>query len=120
MRHFYNPLLKRGISKVVSNLLVFTLSAFLHEWLISGSIQIVGYHAFLSMWLQAPIIFFQKKLTKVINISEISHIKFNILGIETRKFITWKSDVLGEFLLHWLACSLLVVLRNIQKQIWMM
>ncbi|EAR94647.2 membrane bound O-acyltransferase, MBOAT protein (macronuclear) [Tetrahymena thermophila SB210] len=78
VRHFYNPMLKRGFNKVVSNLLVFTLSAFLHEWIVSGALNVVTYHSFLAMWLQAPIIIIQRRLNKMLKLenSQLGNVAF--------------------------------------------
>jgi len=51
IRHLYNPLLKRGYSRNISNLIVFAVSAFLHEWVVSGAVGVIGYHAFIGMML---------------------------------------------------------------------
>jgi diacylglycerol O-acyltransferase-1 len=51
--------LRRGVSKVKANFLVFLISAIAHEWLISAPLGILSFHAFFAMLTQAPIIFVQ-------------------------------------------------------------
>lgn len=64
VRHLYNPLLKRGISKSGANMLVFFISALGHEYLVSGSLGIVEWWAFWAMMMNSPIIIIQKKIEK--------------------------------------------------------
>jgi hypothetical protein len=59
----YNPLLKRGYSKNIAMLAVFLVSAIAHEYLVCVPLQLISYYAFLAMLLQAPTIYFEKKLT---------------------------------------------------------
>lgn len=56
VRHLYNPLLKRGISKNIANIIVFLISALAHEYLVSGSLGIVEWWAFWGMMINSPII----------------------------------------------------------------
>ncbi len=58
-------MLKRGFNKIFANFIVFFFSAFFHEWILSGALGIVSYHAFFGMMMQAPIIFIEKKINKV-------------------------------------------------------
>lgn len=51
IRHLYNPLLKRGYTKVTSSFIVFFVSAFFHEWIVSGALGFVSIHAFMAMML---------------------------------------------------------------------
>ncbi|EGR28876.1 hypothetical protein IMG5_167290 [Ichthyophthirius multifiliis] len=96
VRHFYTPILQKGISKVIANFLVFTLSAILHEWIISGALGIIGYHAFIAVWIQAPVIIISKQLTKYLKIqnSELGNcifwISFIFIGQPTAIFIYYE------------------------------
>ena len=45
----YFPLLKRGYSKVIANLVVFLVSALGHEYIVSASIGELEYWAFVGM-----------------------------------------------------------------------
>lgn len=67
VRHLYNPILKRGMSRIQANFITFLVSAFFHEWVVSGAIGVFGYQAFLAILSQAPIIFIQKKINNVKN-----------------------------------------------------
>lgn len=51
LRHVYNPLLKRGVSKSFGMFIVFFISAFLHEYLISASIGVWSFWVFLAMMI---------------------------------------------------------------------
>lgn len=49
VRHIYVPLLKRGYSKLVVMSVVFVISAFFHEYLVSVPLKMFGYWAFVGM-----------------------------------------------------------------------
>jgi diacylglycerol O-acyltransferase 1 len=51
IRHLYNPILKRGISRVYANFITFFVSALAHEWIVSCALGVFGYQAFLAMLL---------------------------------------------------------------------
>lgn len=48
-RHVYFPLLKRGATKTVANMLVFLISAIGHEYVVSASLGTIGVWAFIGM-----------------------------------------------------------------------
>ncbi|KAM4579930.1 diacylglycerol O-acyltransferase 1b isoform 2-T2 [Odontesthes bonariensis] len=58
LRHFYKPLLRRGISKMVSQSAVFFLSAFFHEYLVSVPLRMFRLWAFTGMMAQLPLAWF--------------------------------------------------------------
>lgn len=63
---------------MAANLIVFFVSAVAHEYLVSVPLGFISYWAFLAMLMQAPVIFIQKKLDKVLRIenSELSNVSF--------------------------------------------
>jgi diacylglycerol O-acyltransferase-1 len=62
MRHIYNPLRRRGVDKMISGAIVFFISAFFHEYLISGALGKLYYWSFLAMFANFPIAALQEKL----------------------------------------------------------
>lgn len=58
LRHFYKPLLKKGIPKIISQSAVFFLSAFFHEYLVSVPLRMFRLWAFLGMMAQLPLAWF--------------------------------------------------------------
>jgi len=55
-RHVYKPLVvQRGVNKLVGSLVVFALSAFFHEYLISVPLRMIRPWSFLAMIVQVPI-----------------------------------------------------------------
>lgn len=63
---------------MTANLIVFFVSAVAHEYLVSVPLGFLSYWAFLAMLMQAPAIFIQKKLDKLLRIenSELSNVSF--------------------------------------------
>jgi len=55
-RHIYYPLRRRNCSKTVSQLVVFLLSAALHEYVVIGIFRVVNFVAFTLMIINVPII----------------------------------------------------------------
>uniref|UniRef100_A0A672FPE5 O-acyltransferase n=1 Tax=Salarias fasciatus TaxID=181472 RepID=A0A672FPE5_SALFA len=55
LRHFYKPLLRRGVSKMISQSAVFFLSAFFHEYLVSVPLRMFRLWAFTGMMVQLPL-----------------------------------------------------------------
>ena len=109
IRHLYNPLLQRGITKETSMLIVFLISAIAHQFLVCVPLNLISYYAFLAMLLQAPTIFFQKKITKLLHLknSELGNVSFwfffCILGQPICVFIYYSlymSKVAGANLVH--------------------
>ncbi|OUC39471.1 MBOAT family protein [Trichinella nativa] len=82
LRHLYIPLLSRGYSKSFSNLLVFIVSAFFHEYLISIPMHIFRIWMFAGMLAQIPLNVLTTAVPK-------SH---RIWG----NFLVWLSIILGQ------------------------
>ena len=57
-RHIYFPLLRRKVSRTVSMLIVFGVSAFFHEYIVGGALGIWNMMAFNAMMGNVPIIIF--------------------------------------------------------------
>lgn len=55
MRHVYFVLLKKGVGRVGGLITVFTISALFHEYVVSASIGVWTYVAFIAMMSQAPV-----------------------------------------------------------------
>ncbi|KAI1885717.1 hypothetical protein AGOR_G00206690 [Albula goreensis] len=58
LRHFYKPMLKRGVSKWVGQTAVFFASAFFHEYLVSVPLKMFRLWAFMGMMAQLPLAWF--------------------------------------------------------------
>uniref|UniRef100_A0A8C9WDV1 O-acyltransferase n=1 Tax=Scleropages formosus TaxID=113540 RepID=A0A8C9WDV1_SCLFO len=58
LRHFYKPMLKRGVSKRVAQAAVFLVSAFFHEYLVSVPLKMFRLWAFMGMMVQVPLAWF--------------------------------------------------------------
>ncbi|RVE62638.1 hypothetical protein OJAV_G00159040 [Oryzias javanicus] len=58
LRHFYKPLLRKGVSKIASQSAVFFLSAFFHEYLVSVPLRMFRLWAFTGMMAQLPLAWF--------------------------------------------------------------
>ncbi|GAB1603221.1 diacylglycerol O-acyltransferase 1-like [Argonauta hians] len=54
-RHLFKPLMKRGYSRFTASCLVFLLSAFFHEYLVSVPLRMFRWWAFTGMCLQIPL-----------------------------------------------------------------
>ncbi|XP_042601104.1 diacylglycerol O-acyltransferase 1a isoform X5 [Cyprinus carpio] len=54
LRHFYKPMLVKGVNKLGAQLAVFFLSAFFHEYLVSVPLKMFRLWAFLGMMAQIP------------------------------------------------------------------
>ena len=52
VRHLFKPLLSRGFSPFKASLVVFLVSAALHEYLVSVPLRMFKYYAFLGMIFQ--------------------------------------------------------------------
>ncbi len=78
IRHMYNPLLKKGFSKNSAMVLVFLISALAHEFMVCVPLHLISYYAFLAMLLQAPTIYLEKKLQKLLRLknSELGNASF--------------------------------------------
>ncbi|KAI2653196.1 Diacylglycerol O-acyltransferase 1 [Labeo rohita] len=58
LRHFYKPMLVKGVNKFAAQLAVFFLSAFFHEYLVSVPLKMFRFWAFLGMMAQIPLAYF--------------------------------------------------------------
>uniref|UniRef100_H2MYC1 O-acyltransferase n=1 Tax=Oryzias latipes TaxID=8090 RepID=H2MYC1_ORYLA len=58
LRHFYKPMLRRGINKFLAQTFVFLLSAFFHEYLVSVPLKMFRLWAFMGMMTQVPLAWF--------------------------------------------------------------
>ncbi|XP_072364075.1 diacylglycerol O-acyltransferase 1-like [Scyliorhinus torazame] len=54
-RHFYKPMLKRGVNKRMAQMAVFFASAFFHEYLVSVPLKMFRLWAFMGMMAQVPL-----------------------------------------------------------------
>ncbi|XP_058686065.1 diacylglycerol O-acyltransferase 1 isoform X2 [Poecile atricapillus] len=55
LRHFYKPMLRRGVSKWTAQAAVFLASAFFHEYLVSVPLRMFRLWAFMGMAAQIPL-----------------------------------------------------------------
>lgn len=76
VRHLYFPLIRRGHSKAVATFVTFLFSALLHEIIISVPFRHIGFHAFIGMMAQAPLIYVTKKLDSYFDNSYLSNALF--------------------------------------------
>ncbi|XP_051526939.1 diacylglycerol O-acyltransferase 1a isoform X1 [Myxocyprinus asiaticus] len=58
LRHFYKPMLLKGVNKLPAQIAVFFLSAFFHEYLVSIPLKMFRLWAFLGMMSQIPLAYF--------------------------------------------------------------
>lgn len=63
-RHIYKPLLSIGVTKFQSQFIVFFISAFFHEYLVSIPLRMFRVWSFLGMIMQLPFAFFVFKYLK--------------------------------------------------------
>lgn len=64
LRHFYKPLLRTGVNKLVSQSAVFLASAFFHEYLVSVPLRMFRLWAFMGMMAQLPLAWFVGRYLK--------------------------------------------------------
>lgn len=83
VRHLFLPVVRSGYSKGVASLLVFLLSAFFHEYLVSVPLHMYKIFVFLGMAVQVPLI----------TVSSVVAKKF---GIRCGNMIVWASLILGQ------------------------
>ncbi|XP_072572839.1 diacylglycerol O-acyltransferase 1-like isoform X1 [Paramormyrops kingsleyae] len=55
LRHFYKPMLKKGVSKWMAQTAIFLVSAFFHEYLVSVPLKMFRLWAFMGMMAQLPL-----------------------------------------------------------------
>uniref|UniRef100_A0A4W5MZG3 O-acyltransferase n=1 Tax=Hucho hucho TaxID=62062 RepID=A0A4W5MZG3_9TELE len=58
LRHFYKPLMRRGVNKWVAQTAIFLVSAFFHEYLVSVPLKMFRLWAFMGMMSQIPLAWF--------------------------------------------------------------
>lgn len=58
LRHFYKPMLKKGVNKFWAQTAVFLVSAFFHEYLVSVPLKMFRLWAFMGMMAQVPLAWF--------------------------------------------------------------
>ncbi|KAM6453829.1 diacylglycerol O-acyltransferase 1 [Liasis olivaceus] len=58
LRHFYKPMMKRGVGKWTAQMAVFFASAFFHEYLVSVPLKMFRLWAFMGMMAQIPLALF--------------------------------------------------------------
>uniref|UniRef100_A0A8D0BQ80 diacylglycerol O-acyltransferase n=1 Tax=Salvator merianae TaxID=96440 RepID=A0A8D0BQ80_SALMN len=58
LRHFYKPMIKRGVGKWTAQTAVFFASAFFHEYLVSVPLKMFRLWAFMGMMAQIPLAWF--------------------------------------------------------------
>ncbi|XP_026322632.1 diacylglycerol O-acyltransferase 1 isoform X2 [Hyposmocoma kahamanoa] len=83
VRHVYKPVTSRGYSKGTAAVVVFFISAFFHEYLVSVPLQMFRIWAFLGMMAQPPLAV----------ISRFAEIRF---GPRWGNIIVWSSLILGQ------------------------
>ncbi len=77
LRHLYNPCLNAGLSKGGAGLVVFVVSALLHELIASGAVQAPRIWAFAGMMAQAPAIMITSYLDKhILKGSQLGNVFF--------------------------------------------
>ncbi|XP_072711144.1 diacylglycerol O-acyltransferase 1, partial [Ciconia boyciana] len=64
LRHFYKPMLRRGVSKWTAQTAVFLASAFFHEYLVSIPLKMFRLWAFMGMAAQVPLAWFVSKFLR--------------------------------------------------------
>ncbi|XP_047515414.1 diacylglycerol O-acyltransferase 1 isoform X1 [Pieris napi] len=83
VRHVYVPVTNMGYSKGVSAIMVFFISAFFHEYLVSVPLQMFRVWAFLGMMAQPPL-------------AVISKVFEWRLGARWGNMVVWSSLILGQ------------------------
>lgn len=83
IRHLYIPLVEMGYSKTRASVVVFFVSAFFHEYLVSVPLKTFNVYAFTGMMAQIPLSFVSRFLEKN-------------LGGRWGNMIVWASLILGQ------------------------
>ena len=76
VRHVYVPSLRQGAPKAVAGLIVFLVSAFFHEYLVSVPFHIFRLYAFLGMMAQIPLVEITKVIDRRLEGSQIGNVVF--------------------------------------------
>ncbi|XP_054841959.1 diacylglycerol O-acyltransferase 1 [Eublepharis macularius] len=64
LRHFYKPMIKRGMGKWTAQTAVFLASAFFHEYLVSVPLKMFRLWAFMGMMAQIPLAWFVSRFLR--------------------------------------------------------
>ncbi|CAH0725833.1 unnamed protein product, partial [Brenthis ino] len=83
VRHVYIPITEMGYSKSSASIVVFFISAFFHEYLVSVPLQMFRIWAFLGMMAQPPL-------------SVVSRAAQRRLGARWGNLLVWSSLILGQ------------------------
>lgn len=83
VRHVYIPVVALGYSKTTASLIVFFISAFFHEFLVSVPLRIFKIWAFTGMMCQIPL-------------SYVSKYMENKFGPRCGNIVVWTSIILGQ------------------------
>lgn len=83
VRHVYIPITEMGYSKFTASIIVFLISAFFHEYLVSVPLQMFRIWAFLGMMAQPPLAM----------ISRVAELR---LGPRWGNIMLWASLILGQ------------------------
>lgn len=83
VRHVFKPLLRAGYSPFAAQLIVFFISAFFHEYLISAPLRVFKLYAFIGMFVQIPLIFVSQWLQRK-------------LGPRAGNLCVWLSLIVGQ------------------------
>lgn len=83
VRHLYIPITELGYSKTTASVIVFFISAFFHEYLVSVPLKTFKVWAFMGMMFQLPLSFISKFMEK--------H-----FGERLGNTVVWASIILGQ------------------------
>lgn len=83
VRHLYIPLVELGYSKMKASVIVFFVSAFFHEYLVSVPLKTFNVYAFAGMMAQIPLSFISKLLDRN-------------FGERWGNLVVWASLILGQ------------------------
>ncbi|VDM50747.1 unnamed protein product [Toxocara canis] len=81
LRHVYMPMVRNGYSKMNASVVVFFISAFFHEYLVSVPLHMFRFWAYYGMMAQIPLSYFTDKVVK---------------GGRAGNIIMWLSLILGQ------------------------
>lgn len=76
VRHLYFPCIRRGFSKTAASVIVFFVSAVMHEIMFSVPLHMIRFHSFIGMMAQIPLSAITKYLYKRLPGTSIGNIIF--------------------------------------------
>jgi diacylglycerol O-acyltransferase-1 len=76
VRHLYFPCIRRGFSKTAASVVVFFVSAVMHEIMFSVPLHMIRFHSFIGMMAQIPLSAVTKYLYKRLPGTSIGNIIF--------------------------------------------